>query len=55
MTLYAVPIKSLTEYKNKSKVVYIYSDHSPDFCRDMWLRKSCGLRPQVNMAASGRE
>ena len=27
----------------------------PDFCRDMWLKKSCGLRPQVNMAASGRE
>ena len=25
-----------------------YSDHSPDFCRDMWLRKSCGLRPQEN-------
>ena len=27
----------------------------PDFCRDMWLRKSCSLGPQVNMAASGRE
>ena len=27
----------------------------PDFCLDMWLRKSCDLRPQVNMAASGRE
>ena len=23
-----------------------YSDLSPDFCRDMWLRKSCGLRSQ---------
>ena len=34
--------------------VHRYSDHSPDFCRDMWLRKSCGLRPQLNMAASGR-
>ena len=27
----------------------------PDFYQDMWLIKSCGLRPQVNTAASGRE
>ena len=27
----------------------------PDFCRDMWLRKSSGLWPQENMAGSGRE
>ena len=27
----------------------------PDFCRDMWLKKSCGLQPQENMAASGRK
>ena len=33
----------------------LYSDHSPDFGRDMRLRNSCGLRPQVNMAASGYE
>ena len=36
-------------------IKHIYSDHSPDFCREMWLRKSCGPRPQENMAASGRE
>ena len=27
----------------------------PNFCRDMWQRKSCGLRPQENIAASGRK
>ena len=34
---------------------HIYSDHSPDFGRDIWHRKSCGLRPQENIAAFGNK
>ena len=47
--------RRMLQYCSCLKWLYNYSDHSPDFCRDMWLRKSCGLRPQENMAASGRE
>ena len=55
LTLSVCPKVYLLCYRQYQRSPQLYSDHSPDLCRDMWLIKSYGLRPQVNMAASDRE